>query len=82
MYESYILPNLEYDDIMSSNMTEEQSLLIDNVINRTGEIIPGAIAGTSTSIIYDEMGCASMESRKKQRGNFTFNKIIHDRSPS
>ena len=52
---SYVRPILEYGDIMFSNMTDEQSLLIENVNKRAGKIISGATAGTSTSIIYDEL---------------------------
>ena len=81
MYISYVRPILEYGDIMFSNMTEEQSLLIENVNKRAGKIISGATAGTSTPIIYDELGWASMETRRKQRRISTFHKIIHGRSP-
>ena len=82
MYVSYVRRILEYGDIMFSNMTEEQSLLIENVNKRAGKIISGATAGTSTPIIYDELGWASMETRRKQRRIFTFHKIIHGRSPT
>ena len=67
MYISYVRPILEYGNIMFSNMTEEQSLLIENVSKRAGKIISGATAGTSTTIIYDELGWASM---KKTKDNF------------
>ena len=79
MYISYVRPILEYGDIMLSNMTEEQLLLIENVNKRAGKI-SGATAGTSTPIIYDELGWASMETRRKQRRIFTFHKVIHGRS--
>ena len=81
MYISYVRPILEYGDIMFSNMTEEQSLLIENVNKNAGKIISGATAGTSTPTIYNELGWASMETRRKQRRIFTFHKIIHGRSP-
>ena len=81
MYISYVRPILEYGYIMFSNMTEEQSLLIENVNKRADKIISGATVRTSTRIIYDELGCASMETRRKQRRIFTFHKIIHGWSP-
>ena len=81
MYKSYVRPIAEYGDIMFSNMTKEQSLLIENVNKMTGKIISGATVWTRTSIIYDELERVSMETRRKPRRIFTFHKIIHVRSP-
>ena len=43
MYLSYVRPILEYGDIMFSSMTEEQSLLIENV--NKSKIISGLLLG-------------------------------------
>ena len=56
MYKSNVRPILEYGDIMFSSMTEKQSLLIENVNKRVGKIILGATVGSSTSVMFDELG--------------------------
>ena len=57
MYKNYVRPILKYGDIMLSSITEER---------KAGKIISGAIIGTSTSTIYDELGWASMDGSVKR----------------
>ena len=44
-----------------SNMTDEQSQLIEHVNKRTGCIISGAIRGTSSNVLFEELSWVSME---------------------
>ena len=64
-----------------SNMTEEQSALIEQVHKRAGSIISGAIRGTSSAVLYEELSWVSMEMRRKQRRLLAFHKIVHNIAP-
>ena len=67
IYKSFIRPILEYGDIMLSNMTDEQAMLIEQLNKRAGGIISGATRGTSSATIYNEL-CA-------------FHKVINNVAP-
>ena len=81
IYKSFFRPVLEYGDILMSNITEEQSALIEQVHKRAGSIISGAIRGTSSAVLYEELSWISMEMRRKQRRLLAFHKIIHNIAP-
>ena len=81
IYKTFIRPILEYGDVLLCNMTEEQSQMIEQVNKRAGSIISGAIRGTSSNVIYNELGWATMESRRKSHRLVTFHKIINGKTP-
>ena len=78
IYKPFIRPVLEYGDILMSNITEEQSALIEQVNKRAGSIISGAIRGTSSAVLHEELSWVSMEMRRKQRRLLAFHKIVHN----
>lgn len=82
IYKTFIRPVLEYGDVLLSNMTDEQSGLIEQVNKRAGSIISGAIRGTSSDVIYNELGWTTMESRRKNHRLAMFHKIINHKSPN
>ena len=81
MYFSYVRPKLEYSDIVWSNLTETQVHQIELVQKRAGRIVSGAIKGTSTSVIYHELGWSSLESRREQHIVLFMHKVIHGNIP-
>ena len=81
IYKSFIRPKLEYGDIIMSNMTDEQSQLIEHVNKGVGCIISGAIRGTSSSVLFEELSWVSMETRRKHHRMYAFHKIVFDLSP-
>ena len=64
-----------------SNMTDEQSQLIEHVNKRAGCIISGAIRGTSSSVLFEELSWVSMETRRKHHRMYAFHKIVLNLSP-
>ena len=81
IYKSFIQPTLEYGDIIMSNMTDEQSQLIEHVNKRAGCIISGAIRGTSSNVLFEELSWVSMETRRKHHRIYAFHKIVFNLSP-
>ena len=81
IYKSFIRPTLEYGDIIMSNMTDEQSQLIEHVNKRAGCIISGAIRGISSSVLFEELSWVSMETRRKHHRMYAFHKIVFNLSP-
>ena len=63
---SFIQPVLEYGDILMSNKTEGQSALPEQAHKRAGSMISGAIMGTSSTALYQQLSWVSMEMRRKQ----------------
>ena len=63
---SFIQPVLENGDILMSNITEGQSALTEQVHKRAGSMISGAIRGTSSTALYQQLSWVSMEMRRKQ----------------
>ena len=72
IYKSFIRPTLEYGDIIMSSMSDEQSQLIEHVNKRAGCIISGAIRGTSSSVLFEELSWVSMETRRKHHRMYAF----------
>ena len=81
MYFSFIRPKLEYADVVWSNVTEGQSDIIEMVQKRAARITSGAIRGTKTVIVYEELGWDSLRSRREQHKVLFLHKIIHGHSP-
>ena len=60
IHKTFIRPILEYGDVLFCNMTKEHLQMTEQVNKRTGSIISGAIRGTSSNVIYNEMGWVTM----------------------
>ena len=64
-----------------SNITEEHSALVEQVHKSAGSIISGAIRGSSSTVLYEELSWVSMEMRRKQSKLLAFHKIVHNIAP-
>ena len=82
MYNSFIRPVLEYGDIIFNGCTEAQSLQIEAVQKRAARIITGAIRGTPTRTMYDDLGWVTMKERRMYHCLCTFHKIVNNRAPA
>ena len=81
MYSGFVRPLLEYGDILFNNCTEYQAQKIEAVQKRAARIITGAIKGTSTNIMYNELGWTSMKHRRDVHSLCLFHKIINGKAP-
>ena len=79
IYDPFIRPILEYGDIMLSNMTEEQTTLIEQLNKTAGRIISRTTRGTGSAAIYNELLWLSTAERRKQHRLCTFHKTIKKR---
>ena len=60
-----------------SNMTDEQSQLIEHVNKRTGCIISGAIRGTSSNVLFEELSWVSNgNTYRKHHRMYAIQKIV------
>jgi len=81
MYNSFIRPILEYGDIIFNGCTDSQSQQIELVQKRAARIITGAIRGTPTQSMYDDLGWVSMKDRRAYHCLCAFYNIVHERAP-
>ena len=59
VYKSFIRPTLEYGDIIMSNMADEHTQLIEHVNKTAVCIISGAIRGTTSNVLFEEVSRVS-----------------------
>ena len=82
IYKSFIRPHLDYDDILYDNPNNEnfQSKL-ENVQYRACLPITGAIKGTSSERLYNELGLHSLITRRWRSRLIFFYKIVNGLLP-
>ena len=81
MYTSFIRPSLEYGDVVWANMSQCKIRQLELIQKRAGRIISGAVRGTSTEIIYSELGWDSLEKRRYYHKMLFFHKIVNGNAP-
>jgi len=81
MYCGFVRPLLEYGDVLFNSCTDYQSQKIEAVQKRAARIITGAIRGTSTSMMYEELGWTSMKHRRDVHSLCLFYKIVNGMAP-
>ena len=82
MYMSFILPVMEYCDVIMCNLSERQVYNLEMIHKRAGRIVSGATRGTSKEIIYRELGWESLDKRRERHCVLYFHKIVHDQTPA
>ena len=82
MYVSFVLPILEYGDVITCNLTERQAYNLEIIHKRAGRIVSGATKGTSKETIYRELSWESLEKRRERHCILYFHKIVHGHSPA
>ena len=81
MYRSYVRPIIEYGDDIMFNMNEQLIQSIESVHKRAGMTISGAIRGTSSETVLDELGRCSISKRREIHKLVLFYKIFHHEAP-
>ena len=82
IYKSFIRPHLDYGDIIydqAYNVSFHQKL--ESIQYNSALAITGAIRGTSTEKLYNELGSETLEKRKWNRKLCCFYKVYKSHSP-
>jgi len=82
IYKSFIRPHLDYSDIIydqAFNNSFHQKL--ESIQYNAALAITGAIRGTSTEKLYQELGLESLQQRRWYRKLCIFFKIVKEKSP-
>ena len=81
MYTTFILPLLEYGNIIWDNCSLENSKAIENIQLDAARIITGATKVCSIQKIYDESGLDTLQNRRTRQKLCQLYKIINDLTP-
>ena len=82
-YKSFVRPNLDYADIIyDKSFNESFKTKREMVQYRAALVITGAIKGTSSDRLYQEIGLESPADRRWSRKLFFFRKIVNGLFPS
>ena len=82
MYKSFILPHLDYADVVWDNCTEFLSNTLECLHLEALRIITGSVKGTSHLKLYEESGFCSLQERRRRHKLLTFKKITFGMCPS
>ena len=83
IYKSFIWPHLDYDDVIynrASNDSFHQNL--ESLQYSAAIAITGAIRGTSSEKLLQEIGLETLTSRRRLRKLCLFYKLIKEQSPA
>lgn len=81
LYKTYVRSILEYSDVLFCNSTQENLGKLDDIQKRAGRIVSGAIRGTSSETLYNELSWQSLTARREDRMLLLYSDIVHDRAP-
>ena len=81
LYVAFIRPVLEYGDVLFDNCTEECSNMLESIQKRAGRVVTGAIRGTSSVVLYNELGWESLKHRRENNKLVFFSKVVHRNAP-
>ena len=83
IYKSFIQPHLDYGDIVYDRAFNESiHKNLESVQYNAAIEITGAISGTSSEKLFQELGLQSLKSRRWLRKLCLFYKIFHEKPPS
>jgi len=82
LYKSFIVPHLDYCDVVWDNCTQEQASALEDIQLDAIRTITGTVRGTSHSLLYKESGIIPLTERRRRHKLKMFHKIIHDKTPS
>ena len=83
IYKSFIRPHLDYGDIVYDRAFNESfHKYLESIQYNAAIAITGAIRGTSSEKLFQELGLESLKSRRWLRKLCLFYKIFHKKSPS
>ena len=81
MYRSFILPQLDYADIVWDNCSGTLSNMLENLHLEAIRINIGAVKGTSHEKLYKEFGFYTLKERRKRHKLLMFQKMINHQCP-
>ena len=81
MYKSFILPILDYADVVWDNCTQYQSDALEDLQLEAIRTITGAIRGTSHDKLYKESGFTTLKERRKRHKLILYFKFINNMLP-
>ena len=82
IYKAFIRPHLDYCDVIYDKIFNESwHKKLESAQYYAALAITGAIRGTNTEKLYQELGLESLQNRRKLRRLSLFYKIYNDQSP-
>ena len=81
MYKSFILPILDYADVVWDNCTQYQSDALEDIQLEVIRTITGAVRGTSHQKLYKESGFITLKERRKRHKLILYFKYINGMLP-
>jgi hypothetical protein len=78
---SFILPILEYGNVIWDNCTQNEANLLESLQVEAGRIIAGLRVNSSRSKLYSELGWESLYERREKQKLILLYKIISGLTP-
>ena len=82
LYKSYILPHLDYSDVVWDNCPAVLSNELENTHLEALRIITGSVRGTSHEKLYRESGFITLKARRDRHKLLMFFKLINGHLPN
>ena len=82
LYKAYVRSILEYADLLFCNTSQDNLDNLNKVQKRAGKIVSGAIRGTSSDTLYNELSWETLDARRDKRMLVSYSDIVHNRAPS
>ena len=82
MFKSYILPILDYADVICDNCTETQVNSLEEIQIDALRTITGSVRGTSHALLYNETGFISLKERRKRHKLLLYFKFMNGLVPN
>ena len=77
MYKSFILPHLEFSDVVWDNCTQQQAEELEQIHLDALRTITGLVRGTSHQKLYTETGFTCLKERRKRHKTILYYKIVN-----
>ena len=81
MFKSYIIPLLDYADIIWDNCTQYQADILENLNQDAMRTIVGTVRGTSHDKLYKEAGFITLKERRKRHKLILYFKYVNNLLP-
>ena len=81
MYRSFILPVLDYGDVIYNNCTDLLSIKLEEIQLDALRTISGSVRGTSHVKLYQETGFVALKERRKRHKMLLFFKFVNNMLP-
>ena len=82
MYKSYVLPHLDYADVIWDNCTQLQSEQLEQVQLEALRTITGTVKGTSHERLYNESGFVPLKVRRDRHKLILYSKFVNNMLPN